>query len=113
MKYALAITLMLASTTAMADAAWAAKCGKEKVLWQLVQGRNSVTVNDIDFPISGGTQRYASNNGDIITAQFAGIDVDHQVAIVFTEAEIKSDRFNLVGWGDKLIPCKVTKFNTW
>ena len=108
-------TLLLAATSgsAMADAAWAAKCGKETVLWQAIGDRNFITVNDHDFPISGGTRRYAAKNGDIITAQFAGTDVNHQVAVVFTDDEINTGKFNLVGWGDNLIPCKVTKFNTW
>ncbi len=92
-----------------AGAAWNLQCGKHAVLFEKNDAHNKITVNGYEFPISGGTRRFFNKAGQLVTVQFAGTDVDHQVAIVITEPY----GYALAGWSDTVIPCIVRNYTSW
>lgn len=67
--------------------------------------QTKITVNGYAFPVSGGT--YQTPAGDIL--QFAGTDVNHQVAIAVTP----TFSYALIGWSDTPLECTVINSTDW
>lgn len=69
---------------------------------------NAISVDGKFYGHSGGTRKEIDEHGDLLTTQFAGISVDDQAAVQFTQADIDNRVMLMVrDHGNKVSICKI------